>query len=257
MNKNRSAIRIPTVVTIGLLFLAIITVSLRGMGTPVLAQATVEQPAQRYITVVGEGMIKIKPDVAKTTIGVEVVRPTVKEASDENSAILTQVVEALRTAGIDEQDMQTAGFNIYAEQYTTPESGPNGPTQVRYHVMNQVQVSIRDIDNIGAVLDAAIEAGANSTYGVEFRLEEQDAALADARKLAVTNASEKATALAELTSVQLGPVLSVSEVIGSGPSYNAPSAQAWGGAGGGGGTPISAGELQLTMQVQVTYAIGD
>ncbi|MCB0140459.1 MAG: SIMPL domain-containing protein, partial [Caldilineaceae bacterium] len=50
--------------------------------------------AQRYITVVGEGVVNIKPDIAKTTIGVETIKATVKEASDENQQTISQVLEA-------------------------------------------------------------------------------------------------------------------------------------------------------------------
>ena len=219
-----------------------------------LAQDTAGSAPQRYITVVGEGIVNIKPDIAKTTIGVETIKGTVKEASDENQEIIATVIEALMAVGVADKDLQTAGFNIYAEQFVAPESGPQAEPQYRYHVTNQVQVTIRDIDKVGDVLDAAIEAGANSTYGVEFRLDDQEGARSEARALAIESANAKAVELAGLTSVTVGQVLSVSEVIGNSPYYSAPSAAAYG-LGGGGGTPISAGELQLTMQVQVTYAI--
>ncbi|MCB0093032.1 MAG: SIMPL domain-containing protein [Caldilineaceae bacterium] len=224
-------------------------------AAPVYAQNDSGSAAQRYITVVGEGVVNIKPDIAKTTIGVETIKATVKEASDENQQTISQVLEALKAAGVADDDIQTAGFNIFTEQFFPPESGPQSEPQYRYHVTNQVQVTIRDIDKVGDVLDAAIEAGANSTYGVEFQLEDQEAAQSDARALAIESANAKAAELAKLTNVSVGQVLSVSEVIGNSPYFSAPSAQAYGMGGGGGGTPISAGELQLTMQVQVTYAL--
>ena len=224
------------------------------LPTSALAQDANTSAPQRYITVVGEGIVNIKPDIAKTTIGVDTIKSTVKEASDENQVVIAQVLDALKAAGIADKDMQTAGFNIYAEQYVAPDSGPQAEPSYRYHVTNQVQVTIRDIETVGDVLDAAIEAGANSTYGVEFRLDDQEAARSEARGLAIENANSKAAELAGLNSVSVGQVLSISEVIGNSPYYAAPSAAAYG-LGGGGGTPISAGELQLTMQVQVTYAI--
>lgn len=228
----------------------------RMLSVPsVLAQEANSGVAQRYITVVGEGVVSIKPDIAKTTIGVETIKPTVKEASDENREVIAKVLEALVTAGVAEKDMQTAGFNIYTEQVFPADSGPQGEPTYRYHVTNQVQVTIRDIDKVGDVLDAAIEAGANSTYGVEFQLDDQEAARSEARALAVENAKAKAAELAELNNVTVGQVLSVSEVIGNSPFYAGPVAQSAYGLGGGGGTPISAGELKLTMQVQVTYTL--
>lgn len=244
----------------GLVVLAVfvmgLTAGLRPAPAPVLAQDGAATSVQRYIRVVGEGSVRIKPDVAKTTIGVETVKPGVKEASEENAMILDQVLSALQAAGIAENDVQTAGFNIYAEPYTLPESNPLDAPLVRYHVINQVQVTIRDIDRVGDILDAAIEAGANSTYGVEFHLEDRDEARSQARAAAVANAAARADELAQLNDVTVGPVLSISEVIGSEAYLGAGAMQ---GApflgGGGGGTSIAAGELEVAVQIQVTYAL--
>ncbi|MCB0190063.1 MAG: SIMPL domain-containing protein, partial [Caldilineaceae bacterium] len=134
------------------------------------------------------------------------------------------------------------------------DSAPQAEPQYRYHVTNQVQVTIRDIDQVGDIIDAAIEAGANSTYGVEFRVDDQDAARSEARAAAIDNANAKAAELAGLTNVTVGQVLSVSEIIGNSGFYGAANTSAAFGLGGG-GTPIAAGELQLSVQVQVTYAI--
>ena len=252
MKNNRSTlisvVAVAAIVVNGLLFGG------RLLPTPAAAYAQnipVSAP-QRYITVVGEGLVNIRPDIVKTTIGVETVKATVKEASAENQAIIAQVLSALRAAGIADRDMQTAGFNIYAEQLSNPESSPQDAPQMRYHVSNQVQITVRDTEKIGEVLDAAIEAGANNSYGIEFNLDDQAAARAAARTAAIEDAGAKADELAALTNVAVGQVLSISEVIGSNPFFGASQTRNFGG---GGGTPIEAGELQLTVQVQVTYAI--
>lgn len=217
------------------------------------ADAAITQP--RTITVVGEGKIKIKPDIARAQIGVEVMKDSVKEASDANKKALEAVLAALKAQGIDEKDIQTSGFSIFAERY-----GPEGPlpeNQTNYRVSNNVSVVIRELDKVGAILDAAIEAGANNIYGVEFGLDNTDAVESEARKSAVADARAKAEELAELTGVQVGGVVSVSEVIGSGGGYyNASNFnQLDRGMGGGGGTPITPGELDLTLQLQVVYTI--
>lgn len=211
----------------------------------------------RTITVVGEGKVTIKPDIARANIGVEVMRKSVKEASDVNKAALESVLEALKQNGIAEKDIQTSGFSIYAERF-----GPEGPLpedQTNYRVSNNVSVVIRDLEKVGAILDAAIEAGANNIYGIEFGLDNTEAAQAEARKEAVTNARAKAEELAELNGVTVGMVVSVSEVIGgNGGYYNASNFnQLDRGMGGGGGTPVTPGELNLTLQLQVVYAIGE
>lgn len=218
------------------------------------AQAQPTSSIPRTITVVGEGKVNIRPDIARTNIGVEVVRNTVQEASAENKATLDAVLEALMAQGIDEKDIQTTGFSVYAERY-----GPEGPlaeSDVRYRVSNNVNVKIRDLDSVGAVLDAAIEAGANNIYGVEFALDDISDAQSQARAKAVDNSAAKAQELADLSGVTLGPIVSLSEIIGSSGGFYSGVASQFG-LGGGGGTPVSPGELEITYQIQAVYSIAD
>lgn len=212
---------------------------------PAAAMAQEEQP--RTITVVGEGKVTIKPDMAQATIGVEVIRPTVKEASAEAFQVMSNVLNALRQQGIAERDMQTSGFSVWQERPYNPD-GTQGPPV--YHVTNQLNVTIRNLENLGAALDAAMNAGANNIYGVTFGLSDTAQAEAEARRKAVENARAKAEDLARLTNLQLGEVLSVSEVIGGVGGYY-PAVQKAEGMGSGG--PIMPGELEITMQLQVSY----
>jgi uncharacterized protein YggE len=128
---------------------------------------------------------------------------------------------------------------------------------VRYRVSNNVQVTIRDLDNVGTILDAAVEAGANNIFGVDFALDDPSVVESEARQKAVEDARAKAEELATLNGVTLGDVVSVSEVVGLGGGYYMGnfSEQAMMRMGGGGGAPIAPGELELTMQLQVIYAM--
>jgi uncharacterized protein YggE len=207
-------------------------------------QAQVPQPQiataiPGTITVVGEGKVTLEPDIARITIGVETVTSTVKDASEQNRAAVESVLAALAEQGIAEEDMQTSGFSIYAER-----------------VSNNVMVTIRDLENVGTILDAAIEAGANNIYGVEFALDDPGVAESDARAAAVEDAKAKAAELAELTGLPLGAVVSVSEVVGAGGGYYAGNFAEQARAFGGGGTPITPGQLDLVMQLQVIFSIG-
>jgi uncharacterized protein YggE len=227
---------------------------------PQVVQAQESTPATpalpRTITVVGEGTVNIKPDVAQANIGVEVVKPTVKEASAEAKSVMESVLAALKGQGVEDKDIQTSGYSIWADRSYGPE-GPSDAESVRYRVSNNVSVTIRNLDNVGTVLDAAIEAGANNIYGVNFSLDNSSAAESSARQKAVANAQEKAKELASLNGVEVGNVISVSEVIGgSGAYYSGGLADMASRAGlGGGGGPISPGELQLKMQLQVVYEL--
>ncbi|MEZ4729320.1 MAG: SIMPL domain-containing protein [Caldilineaceae bacterium] len=246
-----------------LIAVAVGAVTLRAFDFPAAqvahAQSTTTGSATlpRTITVVGEGKVTIKPDTARAQIGVEVMKQSVKEASEANKATLEAVLAALQAQGIAEEDIQTSSFSIYAERY-----GPEGPlpeNQTNYRVSNNVTVVIRDLDKVGTVLDAAIEAGANNIYGVEFGLDDPTTLKAEARQSAIADARAKATELAELNDVAVGNVVSVSEVIGgNGGYYNVSNFNQFDrGMGGGGATPVSPGELELALQLQVVYAIAE
>jgi uncharacterized protein len=225
-------------------------------GSAVHAQdATPTAPVlPRTITVVGDGTVSIKPDVARANIGVEVLKPTVEEAAAESNQVTDQVLAALKEMGIADNDIQTSGYSVYSERY-----GSDGAPadKIQYRVTNTVNVLIRDLEQVGQVLDASIKAGANSIYGVEFLLDDATAARSAARKQAVNNAGATAQELAELSGVKVGKIISISEVIGNtGGFYNNQFTQYSTGVGGGRAeAPIEPGQLRLIMQLQVTYEL--
>jgi uncharacterized protein YggE len=214
-----------------------------------------EAAMTRTITVVGEGQAQIEPDIAQTNIGVEVVTGTVRAASDQAADTMNAVMAAIRAQGVADEDMQTSGYNVWVERPYGPE-GPRPDAAPLYHVNNSVNVTIRDLDTVGAILDAAMEAGANNIFGVTFSIEDPGAAQSQAREEAVSDARAKAEELAGLHGLEAGEVISISEVIAQGGFF--PStvrmAAADMGAGGGAG-PISPGQLQVSVQLQVTYAL--
>ena len=247
--------------SIALLLLAGALVLVQAGFAPPVAQAQTGTETMsavpRTITVVGEGKVRIKPDVAQTTIGVDVRKSTVKEASAEAKKVMDEVLKVLKAQGIEDKDIQTSGFSIWVE---TPPYGPEGAAATQpepvYHVSNQVAVTIRDLDKAGTVLDAAIEAGANNIYGVNFSLAEPGKMESEARQKAVADAKAKAEELAGLTGVKIDKVVSVSEVIGGGGGYyNNFKAMQPSAAGMGGGGSIAPGELELSMQLQVVYSV--
>ena len=147
-------------------------------GTPpVLADAAIltstgaDAPALTgppAVTAAGKGTVAIEPHVATASIGVEILRPTVKEATSAAQAVMEDVWAALVAQNVDESDIRISHLNIFAERL-----GPDGllsENQTRYHASNTLLITIRDLDNIDAVLDAAIAAGANNIYSVDFSL---------------------------------------------------------------------------------------
>lgn len=224
------------------------------LQTPAALAQDAAPSSPRTITVVGEGVVNIEPNVARTNIGVEVLRPTVEEAAAENSQIVDGLLATLTELGIPGEDIQTSGFNVYAERYGA--GGPASEDEVQYRVSNTVTVIIRDLDKVGEVLDASIKAGANNIFGVEFLLDDATTVRSEARKVAVENARSTAEELAALNGVQVGKVLAISEVVGgAGGFYNNSISNFQIGMGGAERTPIQPGQLRLTMQLQITYEL--
>jgi uncharacterized protein YggE len=225
------------------------------------AAAQTSQQAANYssaqtITVVGQGSVRIKPDIAQISIGVETSAETVSQAVQDNKTQMESIMTALTDAGIADKDIQTMNYSIQFDRYPQPmpvQEGTEGSSATPlYRVSNMVNVTVRKLDSVSTVLDSVVEAGANNIWGVSFSLEDQSAAQADARAKAVADAKSRAQALADLSEVTLGPVMSVSEVINGG-SMPVPVAVAKEAALGAG--TISPGELEISYQVQVSYFI--
>jgi uncharacterized protein YggE len=228
-----------------------------GVNSPVgNAQASAAAQAEsgvRTITVVGEGKVKAQPDIAQASIGVEIIGSDVKQASDEAAATMEAVLAALKAQGVADSDIQTSYYNIWVERPYSPEGTP--PSQAIYHVSNNVQVTIRDLSKVTTILGAAIEAGANTINTVTFNISDPTDLRSQAREQAVENAKANAEELATLNGVTLGEVVSVSEVVSSGAYYVSEMAAAAQGLGGGGGGPILPGEVEISVQLQIAYAI--
>ena len=234
-------------------------VALVGRAPGAAAQEPPDTDINRTITVVGRGEVKSPPDVARVNLGVEVTAPTVAAAMDDAEQRMTDVLAALKDAGIAAKDIQTSNFSINFERQN-PEMMPRAESTTEmtgtvagvYRVNNMVQVTLRDMTAVGDVIDATVEAGANNIWGVSFELENTDALEEQAREAAVNNARARAESLAELNGVEVGEVIAISEVIGASPApMFAEAARAMGG----GGVSIEPGEVSFATQLQIVYAI--
>lgn len=243
--------------------LVVAAVALAVVGcTTVQAAPPVEQqsaPAAepgvvRHITVVGRGQVSLTPDVATVNVGAEATAATVSEAKEAVDQRIAAIAATLKEHGIADKDIQTSSYNIYFErQPFSPvmREGTEPETQGTYRVSSMLRVTVRDIDKVGAVLDAVVESGANQVYGVYFTVDDASEWESEARAAAIADAKARAEELASLSGVKLGQVLTVSEVVGDTPEPLPMLAveRAAGGAG------IAPGELEMGTQVQVTFAI--
>jgi uncharacterized protein YggE len=212
--------------------------------------------AVRTITVVGMGKASGAPDVAHVTVGVESQGPALQAVVDDNKTRMAALLAALKAQGIADKDIRTTNYSVYVEnpQPQPLQGGQAGTAPLTYHVNDQVDVTVRDVAKLGDVLDKAVAAGANNVYGVSFSVNDPTKLQGMARANAIADAKARAQDLASLTGVTLGDVISVSEVIGGGPTpiyavgAGARSLAA-------APVPVEPGVLEISMNVQVTYAI--
>jgi uncharacterized protein YggE len=207
---------------------------------------------EREITVVGVGRVSLVPDIARISVGVEARAGTVSEAKQTVDRQMVAIAATLEELGVAEKDIQSAHYSIYYEQepyqpFPREEGSAAEPKGV-YRVSSMLEVTVRDVEKAGQVLDGVVAAGANQVYGVSFTVSDDQKWQSQAREKAIGDARARAQEFATLGGVALGEVLSISEVIGG----NVYVAYAERGMGGGG---IAPGELEMSTQVQVTYAL--
>jgi uncharacterized protein YggE len=207
----------------------------------------------RSLTVTGEATASAKPDMAMVTAGVMTQAPTAAVALADNSKATTAVIDGLKANGIEARDLQTSNFSLQpVTVYPRSDDGSSGPPRITgYTVSNNVQVRVRDLTKLGAILDEAIGAGANAVNGVEFIVSKESELLDGARKSAVEDARRKAALYAEAAGAKLGPITTLSEqTIGPPPRpmYRMEAASA-------APVPIEAGETTLRVEITATYAL--
>jgi uncharacterized protein YggE len=245
--------------------LLLITLSLAaGCAHPVVVTGLPDTAAGLVANGVGEA--KAPPDIARTNLGVEVRAATVDQATADANQRMNALIAAVKQLGVADKDLRTHSFSISFEQEQpqpqpmpatapTKEGAQPLPATPRgwYRVSNMIEVTIRDLDKAGRVLQVATDAGANNVWGIAFELEDPKPLVEQARVKAVENAKLNAATLAKLSGVELGAIVSVTEGSSNGqppqPMYAMKAARD------GGDVPVERGEITVTDEVQLVYAL--
>lgn len=192
------------------------------------------------------------PDVATISAGV------VTQAADANAAMranadqMAKVMAAIKAAGIAERDIQTAGISVHP-QYRYAENQP--PTITGYQASNTVNLKVRDIGDLGGVLDALVASGANQVNGPSFEIDEPEAAYDEARLAALEKAKARAETYAKAMGLRVRRVVSISEGGGFQPPIPMMRMQAMDAAGAE-KTSVSPGETTLSVNLDVVFELG-
>ncbi len=235
--------------TLGALIVAVAALS--AHAGPATAAPTASDPATHTISVSGTGRVTVVPDVARVSLGVTINQSTVKAARSSAAEKMTSIIAAIKGLGIADADIQTTGLNLNP-QYTN--SSPN--RVIGYTISEQIQVTIRDLDKAGDVVDAATAKGATDVNGISFELADPAKAMNDARAAAVTAARASAQAMATAGSVSLGAVVSMTDASVSQPYPVYYGARAGAADGSAVPTPVQIGTQDVSVVIQVVFAIG-
>jgi uncharacterized protein len=176
----------------------------------------------RTITVTSTATVKVTPDEAVVDLGVRSESATGADAFAQNAKTMQAVLDALGSAGIADKDVQTT--NVSLEQHTENRGQPD--EQRVFVASNSVQVVIHELSTVGSVIDAAVEAGADSVNDIRFQLANPDEVRTDALHQAVTGARTKADALAEAADARVVGVVTIDEQNLQEPVYRAAFDQA-------------------------------
>jgi len=202
----------------------------------------------------GEGKVYATPDIAVLTLGVQVQQKTVADAQRQAADSMAKVMSVVKGKGVADKDIQTQGYNI--SQVTRWDDKNNVQIVIGYRVTNTMVVKIRKLEDSGSIIDATAGVAGDDIRinSIGFTIDDPTNYQKQAREKAIKDAMEKAKQIASLSGVKLGKVLYISESIPYTPGQvttfkmeglnmaPAPSS-----------TPISSGELAVTVNVQMVY----
>ena len=219
-----------------------------------LAETAAPEASPAVLTVTGESQVIIPADYAQLVLGVSTQNESVTTASTVNSTTLDAVIEALHGIGVAPEDIVTENFSVspmYDYQY-----GKLGESQTvtGYQVENRLRVTVRDVNQVGAVMDAGVSAGANEAFGITFLSSQESDASDEALRAAVAEGQRKAELMAAACGKNLGALVSVTENASGGYggvtlNYLAADAST--------GTTVLANDLTISAQVTLTYQLAE
>lgn len=224
-----------------------------AVAVPDRAVAAPDSATVPTLAVTASAEIPIDPDVVIINLGVETRGKTARDTQRENAAQAQAVVVALKAAGLSDTEIQTAGLTVYPEWDFSKESR----VLTGYVATHQLQIKTKRIELAGALIDAASKAGANQVNGIQFSVEDETAAQAEALKLAVARAEVKARAMAQAAGLELVRIVGLrdqsAEVLA--PVYGRGEALKVMSMADAGAPPIQAGQIWVRGGVQIEYEV--
>jgi hypothetical protein len=169
----------------------------------------------RTVNVSGMGEVAAEPDLARVTLGVEARKPTLAEARAEVTATVERVIKLTRDLRIDPKHVNATRVQVQPEYNWNPKDRKR--VLLGYVVLRQVQVELRDLEQLGPLLERAVDAGVNQLGDPALDSSRRKELEREAMTRAVQDARLNAEALAGAAGVRLGPVRSLNGAASSPP----------------------------------------
>jgi uncharacterized protein YggE len=217
-----------------------------------------QAPAQAdgRMRIIGRAVVEVAPDYVTVNIGVLSNAPSPTVALDQNSAVARKLIDFSKKFGVEERDVQTDSINLTPVSKTVRD--PNGTTRQEpngYAASNTVRVKLADLSRLGTFMRQTLDQGATNISGVSFGIANPEKAADDARALAVEDAMRQAERLAAVAKVKLGKI---QEIVHP-PRGDLRAADGLADlplrAGKRMAVPVQVGTLQISAEVEVTWAI--
>ena len=218
--------------------------------TPAKA-ASEDQPTKKTINVSGTGTVNASPDIAYVTLGVVTENKVAKTAQQDNANAMSKVIALIKNSGVKSEDIKTVNYSIYPKYDYNKNTGESNI--VGYRVTNSVQVTVRDIDKAGSIIDLAAGSGVNTTSNISFGLSDYDRVYNEALKQALEAAKLKAESMAGVFGIKLGVPVTINENGGYSPVYSYSGFEKAATDAGGATTPVQAGTMEIKANVSVVY----
>lgn len=222
-----------------------------GLTSCNTSSESTKQFSESTISVSGTGTASAAPDIVNIQLGVDTVDMDPVVAGDQNSEKMNDIIAVLGEMGVVESDIQTTNYSMWVEDVYGPDNQPTG--EKRYRVSNQVSIRLRDLDQIGTLIEETTNAGATYVSGITFAVADTTQLEQEALDDAIAHASQKADWVASEMSVNLGQLKTVVE--GGFYVMPVPYPAVESGIGGGAEVPISQGQFTVSAQVQVVYEL--
>lgn len=212
------------------------------------------------ISIEGRGEVRAAPDMATINSGVTTQAATAREALDANNTAMNELIETLKGAGIEPRDIQTSGFSVTPNYVYTDARDENGyslpPKIDGYQVSNSVSIIVRELGELGSILDQSVTVGANTVNGISFSVADPTELLDEARRAAFEDARGRAELYADVAGATLGDLESISER----QDFNAPQPYpmyARSEMAASADVPVEAGEMTFSVTVNVAWELNN